>query len=64
VIVCHCERVSSAIVEATIAAGATTADEVTRACRAGGRCGTCRVTVEALLEAVVGDLDLSAQPAA
>jgi bacterioferritin-associated ferredoxin len=61
VVVCHCERVSSSVIEAAIASGAATVPEVTRRCRAGGRCGACRVTIEALL---VSSPDESAQPAA
>lgn len=53
-IVCHCRRVSSAAVEAAIGAGAGTVSDVTVACRAGGNCGSCRSTIEALL-AEVGD---------
>ena len=48
-VVCHCERVSSSVIEAAIASGAATVPEVTSRCRAGGRCGGCRVTIEALL---------------
>jgi NAD(P)H-nitrite reductase large subunit len=51
VVVCHCERVTSAVIAAAIAGGAATVDEVTGSCRAGGRCGSCRPTIESLLDA-------------
>jgi bacterioferritin-associated ferredoxin len=53
-IVCQCERVSDAAVGTAIASGAATVSEVTARSRAGGRCGTCRVTIEALLAAGAG----------
>jgi bacterioferritin-associated ferredoxin len=53
-IVCHCRRVTSATVEAAIGSGAGTVGDVTVACRAGGRCGSCQPLIEALI-AQVGD---------
>jgi bacterioferritin-associated ferredoxin len=50
VIVCHCERVGDTTVEAVIASGADSVDQVTRRCRAGGRCGSCWSTIEELLD--------------
>jgi NAD(P)H-nitrite reductase large subunit len=58
-IVCHCERVGAGTVEASIAAGAVTLEEVTRMCRAGGRCGSCRLTVEAMLATRTARVDYS-----
>jgi bacterioferritin-associated ferredoxin len=52
VIVCHCERVGSAAVQAAIGAGATTVSEVTERCGAGGDCGSCWFTIESMLLAV------------
>lgn len=52
VIVCHCNRVNGAAVEAAISSGASTVAEVTRRSRAGSRCGSCCPTIEALLEKV------------
>ena len=52
-IVCVCKAVRSDVVEATIAAGAGTVDDVALRCGAGSRCGGCRPTVEALLESGV-----------
>jgi NAD(P)H-nitrite reductase large subunit len=51
-IVCHCQRVSDGAVSSAIASGAGTVHEVTARSWAGGRCGSCRVTIEALLAAV------------
>lgn len=48
-VVCHCNRVNDATVGAAISAGASNVGEVTSACRAGGRCGRCWETIEALL---------------
>jgi bacterioferritin-associated ferredoxin len=62
VIVCHCERVGSAAVEAAIGAGATSVSEVTERCGAGGDCGSCWSTIEALL--AVGDQNQSVEAAA
>jgi NAD(P)H-nitrite reductase large subunit len=49
-IVCHCHYVSSAVVEtAIVATGATTVSEVTEHTDAGGGCGSCWPTIQALL---------------
>jgi bacterioferritin-associated ferredoxin len=62
VIVCHCERVGRAAVEAAIGAGATSVGEVTERCGAGGDCGSCWSTIEALL--AIGDRSQSVEAAA
>jgi bacterioferritin-associated ferredoxin len=49
VIVCHCRAVGHERVLDTIAAGATTVDEVSMMCGAGSVCGGCRPTIEAML---------------
>jgi bacterioferritin-associated ferredoxin len=49
--VCVCHAVVQSEVEASIAAGATTREAVTRACRAGGDCGACHGMIEDMLEA-------------
>jgi NAD(P)H-nitrite reductase large subunit len=43
--------VSSRTILAAVAAGAATVDDVGRACGAGTVCGSCRPTIEALLDA-------------
>ena len=53
-VICQCRRVSDAAVVATIASGATTAFDVTQACRAGGGCGSCVSTIEKLLAELAG----------
>ncbi len=63
-VICHCERVSSTVIEAAIAAGAATVADVTGSCRAGGRCGSCRTLIESLLVSPPSGLVRSAQPAA
>jgi bacterioferritin-associated ferredoxin len=49
-IVCLCRGVSERHIEATIAAGARTVAEVSRACGAGTDCGACSHLVAALVE--------------
>lgn len=49
-IVCLCLGVSERHIEATVAAGATTVGEVSRACGAATDCGACHHLVAALLE--------------
>jgi bacterioferritin-associated ferredoxin len=48
-VICHCRRVSSSVIEAAIAGGAATVADVTGRCGAGGRCGSCVTSIEALL---------------
>jgi bacterioferritin-associated ferredoxin len=47
--VCLCYGVSDRKVRREIERGATTVDDVGRACRAGTCCGGCRPTIESLL---------------
>ncbi len=47
--ICHCRAVTDATIEAAIASGAVTLDEVARRCGAGSRCGGCWPALEALL---------------
>lgn len=49
-IVCLCRGVSERHIEATVAAGATTVGEVSRACGAATDCGACHYLVTALVE--------------
>ena len=49
-IVCLCLGVSERHIEATIAAGATTVGDVSRACGAATDCGACHHLVAALVE--------------
>jgi len=49
-IVCLCRGVSERHIEATVAAGATTVGEVSRACGAATDCGACQHLVTALVE--------------
>jgi bacterioferritin-associated ferredoxin len=63
-VICHCRRVSSAIIEAVIGAGADSVDEVTARCGAGGRCGSCRLSIEDLLATTLAAGSESVQPAA
>jgi bacterioferritin-associated ferredoxin len=49
VIVCHCRVVSDQTVRTAISAGASTVGDVTALCGAGGGCGGCAPSIEALL---------------
>ncbi len=49
-IVCVCKGLSDQHLDALIAAGARTAQEVEQACGAGSDCGACRAEVERLVE--------------
>lgn len=49
-IVCSCLAVSDRTVDAVLASGATTVDEVTSRCGAGGRCGGCWPSLQRLLD--------------
>jgi bacterioferritin-associated ferredoxin len=49
-ILCLCRGVSDRAVLAAIADGASSVEQVERACGAGGDCGACGDLLEALLE--------------
>jgi len=49
--VCVCLAVTDQEVDAAIEDGAQTCDEVTRACGAGGDCGSCHEMIEQLIDA-------------
>jgi bacterioferritin-associated ferredoxin len=48
--VCCCMAVTEDEVDAAIRAGAHTRAAVTRACRAGGDCGSCHHMIETMIE--------------
>ena len=48
--VCVCKAVTITQVDNVIDGGATTREEVTRACGAGGDCGACHGMIEEMLE--------------
>jgi bacterioferritin-associated ferredoxin len=48
--VCVCHAVTDHEVKTAIAGGAGTVDAVTKACRAGGDCGSCHGMIEQLIE--------------
>jgi bacterioferritin-associated ferredoxin len=48
--VCVCFAVTQDEVEGAIDAGAATREAVTRACRAGGDCGSCHGMIEQMIE--------------
>ena len=47
--VCSCFAVTDAEIDGVIADGATSVAEVTKACRAGGDCGSCLGQIEDML---------------
>ena len=48
--VCVCMAITESEVRTVIARGATTREEVTRLCRAGGDCGSCHGMIDDMLE--------------
>jgi bacterioferritin-associated ferredoxin len=62
--VCHCETVSDRTVEAVVASGATSVEEITQKCGAGGGCGSCHSVLSAMLEAASVDREIAREPAA
>jgi bacterioferritin-associated ferredoxin len=55
VYVCHCEAVTDQTVDAAVLAGARTVSDVIELCRAGGGCGGCHDTLQALIDACAPD---------
>ncbi|OBG28192.1 bacterioferritin-associated ferredoxin [Mycobacterium sp. 852002-51057_SCH5723018] len=53
--VCLCNGVTSQTVADAAAAGASTTNDVARACGAGADCGRCRRTVQAILRSSTTD---------
>lgn len=53
-VVCHCHAVNDRSIRAEIEAGAVDADTLAERCGAGGRCGSCRPVIEAILATVAG----------
>ena len=49
-IVCICRGVTERHVEALVASGARTVEQVEQLCGAGGDCGACRAEVERIVE--------------
>jgi bacterioferritin-associated ferredoxin len=47
--VCLCNGITSQVVAEVIAEGASTTNEISKACGAGADCGRCRRTLRALL---------------
>jgi bacterioferritin-associated ferredoxin len=48
--VCVCKAVTKKSVECAIEDGAATREEVTKACGAGGDCGSCHRYIEKMIE--------------
>jgi len=53
--VCLCNGVTSQTVAEVVTAGASTTNDVARACGAGADCGRCRRTVQAILRSSTPD---------
>lgn len=53
-IVCLCKGVSCGVIRNAIAEGATSVEEIGRACGAGTDCGGCEGTIEDLIEQEAG----------
>ena len=61
--VCVCHAVTDTRVREAITSGATTREEVTRCCGAGGDCGACHGHIEAMIEDHVEQTDPGLVPA-
>lgn len=48
-VVCHCLRINDRVISRFTADPSITADDITRECGAGGRCGGCVDAIEAIL---------------
>ncbi len=60
--VCICRVVSQSRIRAVIEAGARDVDTVTRACGAGGDCGSCRDEIQSMLDEAHPDAHAHAHP--
>ena len=47
---CSCKAVTDRTIDAVIASGASSVEEITSKCAAGGRCGGCWSALERMLE--------------
>jgi bacterioferritin-associated ferredoxin len=54
--VCSCFAVTDSEIEQVLDTGARSVDDVTRACRAGGDCGSCRGQIAEMLADREADL--------
>jgi bacterioferritin-associated ferredoxin len=48
-VVCHCLRVDEARIRASVVKGAGSVEDITEDCDAGGGCGRCWPTLQAML---------------
>ena len=62
-IVCHCYGVSEERVRESVRAGASSPEQVGRACFAGRGCGSCRERLVAVIESETAELLLASEPA-
>lgn len=49
-VVCHCLRINDRVISRFTADPTVTTDDITRECGAGGKCGGCRITIDAILD--------------
>ncbi len=62
-IVCHCYGVSEVRVRESVRAGASSPEEVGRACFAGRGCGSCRARLAAVIESAGEEPSAASEPA-
>ncbi|MDP3277533.1 MAG: (2Fe-2S)-binding protein [Deltaproteobacteria bacterium] len=48
--VCICRVVTESRIRSAISSGASTVDDIERACGAGGDCGSCRDEIQAMID--------------
>lgn len=49
-VVCHCLRINDRVISRFTADPTVTAEDITRECGAGGRCGGCVDAIDAILD--------------
>lgn len=63
-VVCHCLRINDRVIARFTADPNVTADDITRECGAGGRCGGCVDTIDAILQQARAEAVLTGTPLA
>jgi bacterioferritin-associated ferredoxin len=59
-VVCHCRAVNDQTIDAAIASGARSVPDLVALCRAGGGCGGCHSSLQALIDNTLSRSELAA----